>query len=111
MTNKRGRALITQIATGRNHVLALDTEGNVYSWGNNKFGQLGIGQSDSDEVVISRSRPEKIEGELTGEVSQIYAGNKQSFAVTRQGKVFCWGDDSQNLLGFAMMGKKNKRVN
>jgi len=39
MTNKRGRAVLVQIATGRNHVLALDKEGNVYAWGNNKFGQ------------------------------------------------------------------------
>lgn len=40
-TNRRGRATIAQIAAGRNHVLALDTFGNVFSWGNNKFGQLG----------------------------------------------------------------------
>ena len=36
--NNRGPAIISQIATGRNHVLALDTKGNVYAWGNNKFG-------------------------------------------------------------------------
>ena len=36
--NKRGKALIIAIATGRNHALALDSQGNVYSWGNNKFG-------------------------------------------------------------------------
>ena len=31
-----------QIATGSSHVLALDTAGNVYSWGSNNKGQLGI---------------------------------------------------------------------
>ena len=36
--NKRGRSQIIQIATGVNHVLALDTQGNVYSWGTNLKG-------------------------------------------------------------------------
>ena len=36
--NKRGRSQIIQIATGRNHVLALDTQGNVYAWGTNMRG-------------------------------------------------------------------------
>ena len=38
-------ARIVQIATGRTHVLALDTTGKVYSWGRNDFGQLGLGQT------------------------------------------------------------------
>ena len=41
-TNSRGRAHIVMIATGSSHVLALDTAGNVYAWGSNTSGQLGI---------------------------------------------------------------------
>ena len=33
------------------------------------------------------------------EICQIYAGNTQSFAVTRTGKIFAWGDNKYNLLG------------
>ena len=33
---------ICQLATGRDHVLALDTSGAVYAWGSNKYYQLGI---------------------------------------------------------------------
>ena len=32
---------IIRIATGRNHVLALDSKGRVHSWGKNDHGQLG----------------------------------------------------------------------
>jgi len=32
---------ITKLATGRSHVLALDTSGRVWSWGLNDKGQLG----------------------------------------------------------------------
>ena len=34
---------IVKIATGRSHVLALDTKGKVWSWGTNDKGQLGLG--------------------------------------------------------------------
>ena len=33
------------------------------------------------------------------EICQIYAGLKHSFAVSRQGKIFCWGSNENNLLG------------
>jgi alpha-tubulin suppressor-like RCC1 family protein len=31
-------APIVKIATGRNHIMALDTKGRVYSWGKNEYG-------------------------------------------------------------------------
>jgi len=37
------------IATGRNHVLALDTAGRVYAWGDNLKGQLGVGKKKGKE--------------------------------------------------------------
>ena len=33
------------------------------------------------------------------EICQIFAGNKQSFAVTRTGKIFAWGNNDNNMLG------------
>lgn len=36
-------ARIKEIACGSTHSLALDYEGNVYSWGNDQKGQLGSG--------------------------------------------------------------------
>ena len=50
IANKNGgRAIIQAIATGRSHVLALDIEGNVYSWGRNLNGQLGVGERENDQ--------------------------------------------------------------
>ena len=33
---------ILTLATGYNHVLALDFEGKIYSWGDNSYGQVMI---------------------------------------------------------------------
>lgn len=38
LTPKGTKAVIAQIATGRAHVMALDIQGNVYSWGRNYNG-------------------------------------------------------------------------
>ena len=45
-------------------------------------------------------RPKIVSGDLLQhEVCQIYAGETHSFAVTKQGLVFCWGNNKHNLLG------------
>ena len=114
LTNKKGRALITQIATGRNHVLALDTLGNVYSWGIDKFGQLGHGWDESTfsaaqaaKTSIVVRRPKIVGGPLVShEAAQIFAGDKQSFAVTKHGRIFCWGKNEHSMLGF----KENNEI-
>lgn len=43
-----------EVFAGENHVLALDNNGKIYSWGNNNYGQLGHGNN------INKSAPTKI---------------------------------------------------
>ena len=42
--NTNQELLIKQIAAGANHVLAVTSTGQVYAWGDNEFGQLGLGR-------------------------------------------------------------------
>ena len=53
---KKVSAIITAIATGRSHVLALDIQGNVYSWGRNVNGQLGLGRYKEREVSKKKKK-------------------------------------------------------
>ena len=55
-TNSRGRAHIVQIATGSSHVLALDTAGNVYAWGSNNSGQLGLSEKDTSAKITGKTQ-------------------------------------------------------
>lgn len=49
-----------------------------------------------------------MEGDLKQqEICKIFAGEKQSFAVTRQGRIFCWGSNENNLLGLNLTGHKS----
>ena len=76
MENER----ITQIACGDFHAMALTSEGQVYSWGGNDQGQLGIGpeEGDSGPTIVSR---------IHGPVSQIACGGHTSFALDIEGSV------------------------
>jgi alpha-tubulin suppressor-like RCC1 family protein len=82
---------ITDVAGGRNHVLALTTDGDVYSWGSNATGQLGDGTLTSSATPVRASS-------LSNVVS-IFAGRDHSLAVNADGTVWAWGFNRTGELG------------
>ena len=50
---------IVDIAAGTNHNLALDSDGNLWTWGNNESGQLGDGTTINSNVPIQIMRGHK----------------------------------------------------
>lgn len=80
------------IQLGRMHVLALSSAGQVYSWGANAAGQLGLGDARQ------RSKPEVVELLKPHRVVQILAVEDMSYALTDAGLVFAWGDNAHGAL-------------
>lgn len=78
-----GLTEVTQIASGEVHTLALKKDGTVWSWGWNKFGQLGLGDTED------RGVPTQIPG-LTG-VTRVYAVSNLSAAQLADGSWRLWG--------------------
>ena len=73
----------TQIACGMSHTAALSINGEVFTWGDNDFGQLGHGQK-------YRNVPTKVES-LSGEIIvKIACGHDHTAVVTERGKVLTW---------------------
>lgn len=85
-------APIVSLATGRSHVIALDSKGRVWTWGTNDKGQLGH-KADNMQV---KSKPEQIK--KLKNIVQIYSGEYQSFAVDNVGEIFGWGLNKNNCL-------------
>ena len=84
--NNRKRSNIRQhkdIAAGYYYNLAVDSEGQVYSWGYNGYGQLG------DNTTESKSIPTRIEG--LGEIEKVYINGNTSMAINKQGEIYIWG--------------------
>jgi len=82
---------VVAIAAGDNHSLALKSDGTVWAWGRNDFGQLGDGTSSN------RSTPVQVSN-LTGVVA-IAAGYYHSLALKSNGTVLAWGDNDYGQLG------------
>eukprot|EP00029_Vermamoeba_vermiformis_P013152 TRINITY_DN8072_c0_g1_i1.p1 TRINITY_DN8072_c0_g1~~TRINITY_DN8072_c0_g1_i1.p1 ORF type:complete len:340 (+),score=28.89 TRINITY_DN8072_c0_g1_i1:48-1067(+) len=90
-------ALVTKriiaIATGFDHTLALSEDGDVYSWGSNSYGQLGLGHEKST------SSPKFISAFKEKQVIRISAGGSFSAALTKEGYVYTWGWGFDGRLG------------
>ncbi|XP_078065271.1 putative E3 ubiquitin-protein ligase HERC3 [Mustelus asterias] len=85
---------IIQVACGNNHSLALSKDGEIFAWGQNTYGQLGLGTQEASQSV-----PQSVIS-LTGmPVAQITAGGEHSFALSLSGAVFGWGRNNHGQLG------------
>ena len=83
---------IASVAAGRQHSLVLTSSGAVYSFGNGRDAQLGLGDKKY------RKAPSKIE-ELPPNVVSIACGRDSSFALTSEGILWSWGKDEYGQLG------------
>lgn len=82
---------ITNISTKGWHSLALDSEGKVFSWGNNSNGQLG------DGTYSERNIPVNVEG--LEDIVDIGSGWQHSLALKSDGTIWTWGDNRFGQLG------------
>ncbi|HVQ17819.1 MAG TPA: hypothetical protein VMT27_02135 [Actinomycetes bacterium] len=94
-----GLSDIVDLAGGRNHAVALKSDGTVWTWGLNDEGQLG------DGTQTSHSDPRQVAG-LT-DVVDVGAGADHSLAVTAAGSVYAWGWGARGQLG---LGDESNRL-
>ena len=92
-----------QVSAGYRHSLALGSDGNAYSWGNNQFGQLGDGTTSTSQTTPVRVRtPDRnTYPDLPKDFTyvQVSAGNDFSLAVGSDGNVYAWGYNGYGQLG------------
>ncbi len=69
------------IAAGRDFTVALHTDGTVYGWGSNQWGQLGIGRKTVSGVPV-RS--------VLQNVKTISVGGSRAVALMKDGAVLAW---------------------
>ncbi|CAM4476109.1 unnamed protein product [Leuciscus chuanchicus] len=85
---------VIQIACGDQHSMALTKDGQLFVWGDNTHGQLGLEKEQPSSLT---AQPVK---SLCGiPLAQISAGGDHSFVLSLSGVVFGWGKNSAGQLG------------
>ncbi|MBN2360266.1 MAG: hypothetical protein JXR83_12510 [Deltaproteobacteria bacterium] len=97
-------ALVSKVTAGSNHTCALLTTGLVKCWGNNSYGQLGLGVSGAtshrgdDAGEMGSSLPAVDLGTGRSAVD-VWAGVHDTCAQLDDGSIKCWGLNSYGRLG------------
>ncbi|KAG1956307.1 E3 ISG15--protein ligase HERC5-like isoform X2 [Pimephales promelas] len=86
---------VIQIACGDQHSMALTREGQLFVWGDNTHGQLGLKKAQPRSL----SAPQGVESLCGVPLAQISAGGDHSFVLSLSGVVFGWGKNSAGQLG------------
>jgi len=73
------------------HTCALKSDGTVWCWGDNEYGELG------DGTTTERHTPVQVSG-LTNVVA-VAPGSVHTCALKSDGTVWCWGDNYYGQLG------------
>ncbi|XP_029453752.1 probable E3 ubiquitin-protein ligase HERC3 isoform X2 [Rhinatrema bivittatum] len=94
LIKKLNQQRVLQVSCGSWHCLALADDGQFFSWGQNKHGQLGLGKGF--DAQFSPQRVRSLEGIP---LAQVAAGGAHSFALSLSGAVFGWGRNSMGQLG------------
>ncbi|CAG2109604.1 unnamed protein product, partial [Medioppia subpectinata] len=85
---------VIKIVAGESHVCALTSTGDVYNWGDNKYYQLGTGNTASSPL------PLKMSFNLNNEkIVDIECGFRYTMALTDAGQVYAWGCNGHGQIG------------
>ncbi|MEZ5203500.1 MAG: hypothetical protein R2701_03700 [Acidimicrobiales bacterium] len=88
---------LSRIAVGYTHACGIDDARDLYCWGDNDEGQLGLGTKATSLLarpVVTTGTP------LAGkDIERVAAGFKFSCALTTDDLIACWGDNQYGQLG------------
>ena len=74
----------TQVECGGEHTVALSSNGEVFTWGRNSFGELGHGDTKERHV------PTKVESLSGKRIVKVACGTNHTVAVTATGELLTW---------------------
>lgn len=95
----------TAVTTGNYHSCALERDHSLWCWGGNMSGQLGTASVDSDPASFSAA-PVRVDGSW----QSVSAGQSHTCAVTLDGALWCWGDNTNGQLGTGVLSSTTTPV-
>lgn len=76
------------VSCGENSTIGLKTNSTLWAWGNNDYGQLGIGNTHSKTIpTLISSKP----------WSFVSSGDNYNFAINNDNNLYAWGEVSRSI--------------
>ena len=87
---------IKEIICGGNYTFAICENTKIYCWGDNEYKQLGLGDDKTRKTPVEF----KIE-ENSSPIKKIICGSNHTFAIYKNNKIYCWGNNYFGQLGLS----------
>ncbi|XP_032681431.1 E3 ubiquitin-protein ligase MYCBP2 isoform X1 [Odontomachus brunneus] len=94
---------VIQVSCGLHHTVLLLQNGEVYTFGSNIYGQLGVGD------LVAHSGPVQVK--LPTIATQIVAGSNHTVILTSKGEVYTFGAYQKGQLGMNWWNGQNESTN
>ncbi|XP_025067554.1 RCC1 and BTB domain-containing protein 2 isoform X2 [Alligator sinensis] len=91
---------VIEVTCGSHHSMVLTSDGEVYAWGYNGNGQLGLGNTGNQPTPCRIAALQGIR------VQQVACGYAHTLVLTDEGRIYAWGANSYGQLG---IGNKNNQ--
>jgi len=85
------------VAAGQNYTVALRTDGTLWAWGYNYYGQLGIGTFSTNTYRSGVNTPQQVGTDTNWQ--EIAAGGSHTVALRADGTLWAWGYNPNGQLG------------
>jgi alpha-tubulin suppressor-like RCC1 family protein len=94
LVSSMSKSTITQLVLGVVDSCAVSGSTELYCWGNNNYGQLGIGDERSNQLI-----PVLVPFMSKSTITHLSLGLYHSCAVSGSTELYCWGDNDYGQLG------------
>ncbi|CAG0901286.1 unnamed protein product [Darwinula stevensoni] len=84
---------VADVACGSHHSMCLTDDGEVFTWGQNNCGQVGLG------TTANQPAPRRISITTGKKAVAIACGQTSSIALLESGELFAWGYNGNGQLG------------
>jgi alpha-tubulin suppressor-like RCC1 family protein len=85
---------VIRLAFGNRHILVVTKDGEVWTSGDNGFGQLGLGASAESKYL----RPQRVDTLASIPMLEAACGDNVSFVLSRDGRLFAFGAGETNQI-------------
>lgn len=88
-----GAVSFISVDAGNGHSVALTSAGEAYTWGDNRYGQLGVGTTGRSNIPVAVTMPVGVS------FSTVAAGSYHTLALTLSGAAYAWGHNGYGQVG------------